>query len=102
MLWVVLVILAGVGIAMAYWNTEQPVNSSLDNANQPAEAVTCVVGGCNGELCGKEGDLLASNCFYRAEHACYKSATCEVQASGSCGWTQTKELQECITRTKEK
>ena len=64
----------------------------------PALAATgCVVGGCSSEVCS---DAVAgpavSNCIYKNEFACYKKATCEVQADGTCGWTQTNELQTCI------
>ncbi len=37
-----------------------------------------------------------STCEFKPEYACYKSATCERQKSGSCGWTPTAELTKCI------
>jgi hypothetical protein len=37
-----------------------------------------------------------TTCEYRAEYACYDSATCERQADGNCGWTETVELTNCL------
>ena len=56
---------------------------------------TCYVGGCSGQVCSdKEGVI--STCEWRPEYACYHAATCEVQADGNCGWTQTAALQACL------
>ena len=57
----------------------------------------CVIGGCSGQLCtdAKDGPAM-STCEYRAEYGCYKSAKCERQADGKCGWTQTPALRQCI------
>lgn len=67
----------------------------LPTSNVPT--ADCVIGGCSGELCvdPKSGQGI-SNCIYRAEFACYKSATCGRQADGSCGWTQTDALKTCL------
>ena len=59
----------------------------------------CVIGGCNNELCldkklADEG--IASVCVIRPEFVCYKDATCEKQTDGTCGWTQSAELQACL------
>jgi hypothetical protein len=56
----------------------------------------CVPGGCSSELCVEEGEQIASACIYRPELACYRSARCERQASGECGWTQTPALRACL------
>ena len=56
----------------------------------------CYTGGCSGQVCSdKEG--VASNCIFKEEYACYQNATCARQASGVCGWTQTKELEKCLS-----
>lgn len=60
-----------------------------------ATAQTCYVGGCSSEICSDRPDIV-SNCMYRSEYACYKTATCEVQRSGSCGWTMTDSLRMCL------
>ena len=58
----------------------------------------CVRAGCSGELCVDEGEELASACLWRDEFACYRSATCERQKNGACGWTPTKTLQACLAK----
>jgi hypothetical protein len=62
-----------------------------------AASTGCVVGGCSGEVCSdaSQGPLV-SNCIYKPEFACYKSARCERQADGACGWSQTYDLVECL------
>ena len=56
---------------------------------------TCFVGGCSGTLCS-DHEGAVSTCEYKEEYACYQSATCERQADGQCGWTQTEELKKCL------
>jgi len=58
-------------------------------------ANTCYVGGCSGEICSDRQDIV-STCIYKAEFACYKTATCARQTNGQCGWTQTTELTSCL------
>ena len=55
----------------------------------------CYVGGCSGQVCSDQEGVI-STCEWRPEYACYSSASCEVQADGNCGWTQTAELQACL------
>lgn len=75
-----------------------PVQISVEPDASSTEASSCVVGGCSGEVCGDAADGPAmSNCIYRAEFACYKTARCERQPDGKCGWSQTPELQQCLT-----
>lgn len=61
----------------------------------PAPVGNCYVGGCSGQICSDEPGAI-STCEYRAEYACYKTAKCERQASGRCGWTETSELKMCL------
>lgn len=58
----------------------------------------CAVAGCSGQLCvsAEEAGEIITTCEYRAEYACYQEASCEPQADGKCGWTQTPELQRCL------
>ncbi len=63
----------------------------------------CVIAGCNGELCiDREQAKLMGNTICRAkpEYACYKTATCEVQKNGQCGFTMTDELTQCLATKK--
>ena len=60
----------------------------------------CVIAGCSSQLCISQEDVDAgggiSTCEYREEYACYIGASCEVQVTGECGWTETPELAQCI------
>ena len=58
----------------------------------------CAVAGCSGQLCvsaDEAGDVVTT-CEYRAQYACYREASCEPQADGKCGWSQSPELQRCL------
>jgi hypothetical protein len=58
----------------------------------------CAMGGCSGQLCvdAAEAATTVSTCEFRAEYACYRTARCERQATGECGWTQTEALTGCL------
>jgi hypothetical protein len=60
-----------------------------------ASAAPCYVGGCSAQLCTDKPDAI-STCEYSPSYGCYKAATCERQASGQCGWTQTPALTACL------
>lgn len=60
----------------------------------PVSTVPCRVSGCSGEICS-EGSLV-SICIYKPEYACYRTAKCERQNTGVCGWTETPELLACV------
>jgi hypothetical protein len=62
------------------------------------EVGSCHVGGCSGEVCSSEENV-TSICTFRPEFKCYQSdeAVCEPQRDGECGWTQSRQLTECLT-----
>ncbi len=64
----------------------------------PTQVKKCYVGGCSAQICSDSPDV-ASTCEYREQYACYKTAKCERQSNGQCGWTQSAELKACIVRT---
>jgi hypothetical protein len=64
-------------------------------ANAP-ELPPCVKTGCSGQICADQQRI--STCEFRPEYACYQSATCERQATGSCGWTKTPALTACLAQ----
>jgi hypothetical protein len=66
------------------------------NRAEPVSTKPCVPGGCNGEICVEEGDSAATACWMRDEFACYGTARCERQRDGTCGYTETPELEVCI------
>ncbi len=70
-------------------------NNPAAGNQQPAPQPTCFVGGCSGQLCSDQLGAV-STCEYKQEYACYKTATCERQPNGQCGWTQTVELTSCL------
>ena len=55
----------------------------------------CYIGGCSSQICSEDPDVI-STCEWFEEYACYRNATCERQADGQCGWTETESLQQCI------
>jgi hypothetical protein len=74
---------------------------SVDDTNPPVTETPvssgkCYVGGCSGQICSDQ-EGMASTCEFRAEYACYKTAKCERQVNGQCGWTSTQELQMCLS-----
>jgi hypothetical protein len=75
--------------------------ASIDTPEQnppqtpPDNTGGCFVGGCSSEVCSDEPNTVSS-CIYREEFACYKTAKCERQASGQCGWTKTPKLLSCL------
>lgn len=60
----------------------------------PPPQGACVKTGCSGQICADQD--MFSTCEYRPEYACYQTATCERQANGQCGWTQTPALTACL------
>lgn len=54
----------------------------------------CVITGCSSQICSSKE--IVTDCMYKEEYACYKNATCELQANGACGWTMTDELKQCL------
>lgn len=77
--------------ASAYRLTFTVRQTTVSSNPQPP----CYVGGCSAQLCS-DTPSMASTCEYRAEYGCYKTARCERQASGKCGWTQTDVLRACL------
>lgn len=55
----------------------------------------CYVGGCSAQICSDQKDVV-STCEYTAAYGCYKTATCERQPSGQCGWTPSPALTSCL------
>ncbi len=61
----------------------------------------CAVSGCSMQLCISAEEAAngggVSTCEFRPEYACYREATCEIQASGKCGWTESDSLKQCLS-----
>ena len=72
-----------------------PVSFSDTNVSSPpVDVKACVVSGCSGQICGEES--MMSTCEFKESYACYKTARCERQTTGTCGWTETEELRSCL------
>ena len=62
-------------------------------------SIQCVASGCNGEICqNKDSESMASICLWKEKFVCYKTAKCEVQKDGTCGWTMDQSLTNCLSR----
>ena len=71
-----------------------PSNGS--GAEPPPASGACIKTGCSGTVCTEAGNEVVTTCEMKPEYACYQQATCEKQANGACGWTQTPELTACL------
>lgn len=65
-----------------------------ESVDGPEVREGCVVTGCSGQVCAAEEVI--TTCLFLPEYACYRSAICEHQADGACGWTPTDEFNECL------
>lgn len=68
----------------------------VEDTKPPVTASDCVKTGCSGTVCAEPGKEVVTTCEYKAEYACYADAACERQGDGSCGWTSTAKLTDCI------
>lgn len=63
----------------------------------PTTHPECVRAGCSGQLCVSVlSREIVTTCEFRAEYACYQAADCTVQADGTCGFTPTDALRQCL------
>ncbi|CAF1040196.1 unnamed protein product [Didymodactylos carnosus] len=67
-------------ILFSYTNSQTPI---------------CKPTGCSGQICA-DNDIITT-CEYRSEYECYRSAKCERQTNGECGWTMNESLKKCLT-----
>jgi hypothetical protein len=87
-----------IAIAAAGWMLYQ-ANALPEFGREPL-AAECYVGGCSGQICSDQ-EGIASTCEWTEAYACYQNAKCERQASGECGWTETSELQMCLSQAQQ-
>ncbi len=72
-----------------------PITTPKPTDDPTTPISNCFVGGCSSQICSDRPDMM-STCEWREEYACYRTATCELQTSGQCGWTETAELKACL------
>ena len=90
--------LSGLSTSSNVMNPNKPVTPPKNippNTPKPIVNSQCYTGGCSGQLCTEKPDIM-STCEWKEEYACYQGATCERQASGGCGWTETPKLTQCL------
>ncbi len=63
-------------------------------SDEPFVSGKCLITGCSGQICSDE-DIITT-CEYKDEYTCYKTAQCERQEDGKCGWTPTEDLVACL------
>ncbi len=72
------------------------VPREVNGAMPPVSNGGCVVTGCSSQLCAEEE--MITTCEYIPTYACYSGATCARQTDGTCGWTMTTQLVQCLNR----
>jgi hypothetical protein len=72
------------------------VATSSKNSNMDTTTSACKPTGCSSEICSDQDQV--SSCIYSEKFACYKSAKCERQSDGKCGWTMTSKLNACLKK----
>jgi hypothetical protein len=70
--------------------------SSNNSNNRITPNKPCFKTGCSSQVCSDQEVI--TTCEWREEYACYRSARCERQANGQCGFTDTPELRRCLRR----
>lgn len=86
---VVILVIAGI-LAVLYFGTDilrrEPGEAPIGSSCRPT--------GCSGQVCADHD--VVTTCEFRPEYACYRTARCERQGDGTCGWTMTPQLQQCL------
>ncbi len=88
-------------------NTQTPTvgAGSAESTTEATRGITaegCARTGCSGHICANAGEDIVSTCVWREEYACYKTARCEKQTDGKCGWTPSAALSDCLSSAKAK
>lgn len=107
---VVLSVMVAGGVYYLGRQTTQPTPSPTPPL--PATAKECKVTGCSSQVCAEaqNEEEIVTDCEWKAEYACYKqvcnspgckTARCERQRSGECGWTQDEALVRCLKEASE-
>lgn len=74
------------------------VRAGTQIGGSPTGPKRCFKTGCSSEVCA-DWDVVTP-CIFRPEFACYQKAMCKRQANGECGFTQTRELLDCLARAR--
>jgi len=69
-----------------------PIQFSVETSQA---ASSCRPTGCSAQICADQD--VVTTCEFKPEYACYKTAKCERQEDGNCGWTPTEKLVTCLS-----
>lgn len=60
----------------------------------------CRVDGCGMYCVPADQPAMGMPCMLKDEEraVCYRKAVCEKQSNGTCGWTMTQEVRECVSK----
>lgn len=96
----------GVGSFLYFKNTSISVQDNkksdesiiIEKKEELKTTKECVVSGCSGQLCLDKDTAqdVFTTCEWKEEYGCYREAKCTEQEDGTCGWTKTSELSECL------
>lgn len=75
-------------------NSAMRTNTFLKSRNMQGEP-TCVIVGCNRQLCVEQGSEFDTSCDYEPIYECYQDANC-ISLDNSCQWEMTEELTNCL------
>ncbi|MDP3792980.1 MAG: hypothetical protein Q8Q89_04630 [bacterium] len=70
------------------------VTKTNEPKGSPSPVTGCRITGCSGQICSDED--VVTTCEFKEEYACYKTAKCEKQEDGKCGWIPSEELVACL------
>jgi len=78
------------------YDTAEACEAAFASCLDPAPEA-CRRDGCSGQVCvARDAEPIYTTCEERPEYVCYRTAACEVQANGECGFTETPELLACL------
>ncbi len=84
------------GLAQNDAELKVPVTFDLNNwLSGSTTSGGCKITGCSGQICSDQD--VTTTCEVKPEYACYKTAKCERQPDGQCGWTPTDQLVQCLS-----
>jgi hypothetical protein len=94
-----LILIGVVGGAVIYFADPKDDIQPLLPLEERTSKDGCIVTGCSSQVCADK--QVITTCELRPEHSCYRTAVCERQQNGECGWTQTPELIQCLAEPGE-
>jgi len=77
---------------LSEYDTELRIPIKFDLTHWTEDA--CKATGCSRQICSDQE--VVTTCEFKNEYVCYRTARCERQKNGQCGWTPTEELVACL------